>query len=362
MTDYTYKISLKPIDDYYFGGERTFGGTGEKEQRNYFAYSNKYPQQTSIMGLVRYLLLEANELLPIGKHKTEANALIGEQSFNPKISEKAQDFGSIEKISPLYMGRENTLFRFAHPLGLMKTDFLNGRKILIGGAIVEKTPSVNGFDPKAYYPDLLVPEGNVPKELLDKKSGKYINGKPCVFSETLFKGHYQIGIQKGAENQGFFKQQFFRLSPKFEFVFFVKMKPGDANDQPKDIRLKNTIVFFGGEQRQFKVKVSAAEDSKVPSFNHNKAGNKITLLSDAFVSGEILDHCSFALVDTVEFRTGKFKEDGYQFNGKSKKFNLLKRGGILFPKNENSKSSICKLLESPLNYIQLGFNHYFIEE
>jgi CRISPR-associated protein Cmr3 len=362
MTDYTYKISLKPIDDYYFGGERTFGGTGEKEQRNYFAYSNKYPQQTSIMGLVRYLLLEANELLPVEKNKTEASALIGKHSFNPKITEKAQDFGSIEKISPLFIAGGGAFFRFAHPMGLMTTTFPGEGEILVGNRKIDKIPSIKDFDPKAYYPDLFVPDRKISKKFLDEKSGKSIEGREGVFSKTVFTGQYQVGIQKGAENEGFFKQQFFRLNPGFEFVFFVKMKPADSDDPSKGIRLKNTIVFFGGEQRQFKVNVSSDKECQFPAFPQNEKGRKIILLSDAFVSEEILGHCSFALADIEEFRTGKFQENGYQFNGKSNKFNLLKRGGILFPKNENSKSSICKLLDSPLNYIQLGFNHYIIKE
>lgn len=358
MTEYNYKISLRPIDDYYFGGERTFGGWNDKEQRNYFAYSNKYPQQTSIMGLVRYLLLEAKGLLPLDlNNRKEADSLIGENSFDPGTIAQSQDFGSIKKISPLYIGKEDALFRFAHPLGLNTLDFLEDRKTLVNEQIMNTIPSVKEFDPKEYYPDLFVPDRHVPKEFLDEKKGKNIEDKQCVFSETVFKGQHQIGIQKGADKEGFFKQEFFRLKSDFEFVFFVNIK-----ELPKDTILKNSIVFFGGEQRQFRVNIASTGENEVPKFSHKKEGLKITLLSDALVNEEILSHCRFALVDVQEFRTGKFYANGYQFKGKSNKINLLKRGGILFAKDETSKTKVCDFLDHPPNYIQLGFNHYFIEE
>lgn len=57
----SYFIEIMPAGYYFFGGERTFL-TVEKDKygqeiTNYFATSNLLPQQTTLLGMLRHLLL-----------------------------------------------------------------------------------------------------------------------------------------------------------------------------------------------------------------------------------------------------------------------------------------------------------------
>lgn len=58
-----YKITLTPVDKFFFGGDMTFQvGTNEKDSFNeqfssYIIRSAMFPQQTSLLGMLRFLIL-----------------------------------------------------------------------------------------------------------------------------------------------------------------------------------------------------------------------------------------------------------------------------------------------------------------
>ena len=86
-----YRICLTPLDTFFFGGEQTFG---QDDESNYYAVSNKYPQQTALLGMLRQELLFQN-----GKDFS----LIGDKSFS--IDGSSTDFGIIKKLSPIFICR-----------------------------------------------------------------------------------------------------------------------------------------------------------------------------------------------------------------------------------------------------------------
>ena len=47
-------IKLTPLDAFFFGDENTFG----MDNTSYYVRSRKLPQQTSLLGLLRYELLK----------------------------------------------------------------------------------------------------------------------------------------------------------------------------------------------------------------------------------------------------------------------------------------------------------------
>ena len=56
-----YKIDLKPIGTFFFGSDKKFG---EGDEVNYFAQSSLFPQQTSILGMLRKEILVQYEEYP----------------------------------------------------------------------------------------------------------------------------------------------------------------------------------------------------------------------------------------------------------------------------------------------------------
>ncbi|MEO1054716.1 MAG: type III-B CRISPR module-associated Cmr3 family protein [Bacteroidota bacterium] len=336
MSNYNYEIRLRPVENYFFGGERTFGEAGDK-QRNYFAVSNFYPQQTALLGLLRYLLLEDNQLLPLKDHKAEAASVIGARSFDV-TQDVVQDFGVIKSLSPLFLKKEDEVYRFAHPLDQLRLETDTGGEVLGANGQIDDLIQLAGFDVKTYYPDCLVAE----------------NGT-CVNYDKVFSTREQIGILKQSEKEGFFKQRLCQLSEGWDFVCYGLLEG--------DFRLsEDTKVSFGAERKQFFVKIKSIESNNLPSFLTPSDGDeKLTLLSDALVDSSIYDHCRFSLSDTVEFRSGKMAYDGAKYSKdeyRSNKHNLLKRGGILVPK-DGQMAALELVLNQNENFSNIGFNQYF---
>lgn len=83
-TNETYFVEIQPIGYYFFGGERTFNTAQtdkyKKPIANYYAISNPYPQQTALLGLLRYTMLVMTNMLHAKNHH-EKESIIG-KSFN----------------------------------------------------------------------------------------------------------------------------------------------------------------------------------------------------------------------------------------------------------------------------------------
>ncbi|MFK1829260.1 type III-B CRISPR module-associated Cmr3 family protein [Bacteroides fragilis] len=55
-----YLITLTPMDWFFFGGERTLD---DGKSADYISHSNKFPQQSALLGMIRYQLLKQHNLL-----------------------------------------------------------------------------------------------------------------------------------------------------------------------------------------------------------------------------------------------------------------------------------------------------------
>ncbi|MCC5938000.1 MAG: hypothetical protein JJU34_12030 [Lunatimonas sp.] len=361
MIEYNCKITLTPLEDYYFGGERTFGELSDEKGRNYLAYSNPYPQQSGLLGLLRFLLLQENECLPLSNHSEKAKALIGEKSFHPES--KVTNFGAIEEISPLLVSYGGVSLRIAHPLSQMELSWEKTGNCLWANQSIPKVPFMPDFDPKMQYPDLLVDENQM-----------------AIPFGTVFQQATQVGIQKGSKTKGFFKQQFYRFRDDGAFVFYARVKNVYVfKEEEYPVNLSDTIVFFGGEQRQFRVRIESKVDD-LPSFFSGDAGNKVCLLSDAFVYPSLFSYCDFALTDTNVFRAGIFPSGKFESKKESNKYHLLKKGSVLFANSAEDAERIADQItvgstqsgegseekkkenENDLRHLTcVGFNHCFRE-
>ena len=105
MGNKTYLVELTPVGNYFFGSERTFNSTdkatNESRITNYLVRSRMYPQQTSLLGLIRYVLLLKNGKLN-GTIEEKAK-LIGQKSFQGMEAASNVKWGIINTISPLFL-------------------------------------------------------------------------------------------------------------------------------------------------------------------------------------------------------------------------------------------------------------------
>ncbi|MCD7768511.1 MAG: hypothetical protein LUH36_00100, partial [Oscillospiraceae bacterium] len=108
----SYLVTLTPLEPYFLGGERTFHyGTPTTAPDTYFISSEKLPNQTALLGVLRYALLDKEGLLwyggePSGQRQLRSE-LVGESSFSVNAE---NSFGRIGEISPLFLRRGNVSY------------------------------------------------------------------------------------------------------------------------------------------------------------------------------------------------------------------------------------------------------------
>lgn len=361
MSNKTYFCTLKPISKFFFGGERTFGENGTAKI-NYLVRSNPFPQQTTILGMLRFELLKQFKLLPITPiNELVVDETIGKQSF--MISEINPKYGFIENISPIFICSENDKMTIA-PRDFV-TYFDHKSKLITENWSVIKSPdsaflygSNNEFElknipefshKKTYLPHFKTVIGDSVLMNYDK------NTKQGVFISDS-----QIGITKNSKNKddkGFYKQFYYRMNKGYAFGFYLEAS--------EEINEKSSIVFLGGEKSAFLLTI---KDSPTENFNScfgiddTKIGTKITLLSDAFVNEDIYKFCNLGLVNTVQFRNIETKiNQTISFHKgitKSEKvLNLLASGSVLFP---NNFEEVKRILTNN-NFKKIGYNIYKID-
>jgi CRISPR-associated protein Cmr3 len=333
------KIILKitPVDYYFFGAENINGITKEA---NYFQKSNKLPQQTTILGALRYaLLLNAKSNVFLNNKiidKEKASALIGEKSFD--LSETEFSFGSIMSISPVFLIHNNERF--------------------IPCPIINETHS---FELIAHLP--FIKEYNAK----DEYGKKYSNGKEYIEEDKIFKPLILVQNKKDKKTKedAFFKTQYYTL--KEDWAFGIEIELSDEELLPVNFTMK-----MGGENRLFtfeKIKLEISD--KLLDTYISQTYHAITLISDAYIELYDAKDVEFAIINTIPFRhlqstvkeTKKYthrskKDDDFALK-ESKLTELIEKGSIFYFKDETSSKKIVDKLK--INYLQkCGLNHYII--
>jgi len=323
----TYLIKLTPLAPFFFGSEKTFG---DKKNQNYFAKSNPFPQQTTVLGMLRKeILIQSDHFKENGTYtdseKNEMKAFIGE-SF--KLNGQ-NNFGKIKKLSPVFIECDNK-FYVKMPLDIDMAyttqkgcSFLEKQK--------EHIPFVKNYNPKIGLPnDFVSPH-------CDRKK-----------FEVIFEEFVKVGNAKAKsedDEDKFFKQLFYTLSEDCSFAFFAEL----------DFELNPAVVFMGADNSSFRMKVEQTKQSFEELFMTNSQKNKITLLSDSLVDESIYEHCTFAITKIIDFRTLTMHYGQYARKS-PEKYEMLERGSVLYY-SDGHKSEIQRLLDNG-SLQQIGYNNY----
>ena len=259
-----YLITLTPIDKFFFGGETTFTRGSEKTKdmtaeekelkkfddaySSYIVKSNLFPQQTSLLGMLRFLILSNNEELfgdnkiKQGKHEDVAN-LIGEQSFNlnvdllksffeekdkgkkeviAKQAFKTMDFKLIKMIHPCFIQRKAENETQWHNLVFAPMDFIlkNKEKDIEREIVPLKVSFQSGNS-------LLDDEKHKTPVIADYKAKEGIqsfltDGIIGWKMSEIFQRDDRIGIDRDFNGKtkpnAFYKQIFYRFTDKYKFA------------------------------------------------------------------------------------------------------------------------------------------------
>lgn len=323
-----YSIKLTPLAPFFFGSEKTFG---DGQNQNYFAKSNPFPQQTTVLGMLRKeILIQAKVFKEKWVDYSDVDKklmteYIGTNSFQVNST---NDIGKIQKLSPVFIVGENESYiqkPFDSDLEIKK---VNGKSNL--DKSVEYIPYTEGYKAK---------NGGLPNSFRSTKNNTKEFDK--IFSEFI-----KVGNAKDREeddNDKFFKQLFYTMMKEFSFAFFAEI----------DFELKPSVVFMGADNSSFKFDVEKTNSTFEDLFMQTPAVDKITLLSDALVNEEIYSVCEFAIAKSIDFRITDVRPGNFT---KSKKYEMLKRGSVLFFESDKKH-----LIEGMLNNISLqkiGYNIY----
>lgn len=337
-----YQIRLTPVENFFFGGEKH----NHEEVTNYFVESNYFPQQTTLLGFMRYLMLVKHNLIGTGNIKTEGVPVIGKESFD--FGNTALTFGKIKSLSPLYFLLDGTIFIPA-PLDL---DFILER--VGGNFILKKNNSV--------YTTKM---GALPLTLSDRKGGNPIlvyddePGKSVIFKVS------QTGNEKAKQgesrDESFYKQDYLKMNPGWSFAIQAEIE--------EDLAEETMFLPFGGEQSMFKVDIQKQEVKvnlvpELEKYRRNIAG--LYLISDCFAESSLLNLTCFAVNQIVSFRnfrssvnTSNYAAFGKTSNGlkRSARYNLLSRGSVLYFPDETARQAAIGILTKD-HCINIGFNNW----
>lgn len=385
----TYKINLRPMDVFFFGGEQHFG---EGDDANYFVRSNYFPQQSGILGMLRHQLLIQNNCIPVKGKEALASELIGSESYN--LEGTGLKYGAIHQISPLFISKEsNLLFQEAfefyvdkknspEELSQIELDVNNkiGKTMIYPNI---ESPSIISVG-KEYLGKYEIKELLVSKNgdrfnfYLDKEFKK--NGTlPAngVFIETGKPGIQKTARkEKGKKDNGFYRQYSYSFPEGVCFTFYVKIDRDVAKN------FETARIMLGGEKSAFHMVVNEYTESASPfeegsAFysglyeRPHKEFNKIVCLSDCIVSDEISAKLAFMSNTMIDFRnsrskvkhttnynrmTSVSKSQTYESPTRSEKYQLLKRGSVLWIDDTHLKS-VQELLNKA-QHRAIGYNFF----
>ena len=417
---YTYLIKLTPLDKFFFGQKKTFGD----DNANYFVYSSHFPQQTTLLGLLRYQLLQiaGEEVFKDNKIQDEhkAGELIGKQSFSPFVEEELQ-FGIIESLSSVFIIDKMNEDEHFLPVGrrFQKENEKAPYNLLHLSCQAGCPPIFESRESQKEKEEAYDPKKGLASCWLSSKSHTLLN------EEDFFTKDERIGIRKDYEgatkDDAFFCQRYYRFNNfkkvvEDEEAKVCKQPPVREHDfcfatvletegEIEHKKLNGKIVYLGGERQPFLMEVSKEEKasdltigsstftaetyykSLFKTFKLNIESSTLTsdekhytvvLLSDAMIEPEHLEGVKFASTEVKDFACLLTHVGTRKFYNKKKKreeqnlekdetvlshqHELYARGSVFYFDTKEQANQFCEDLEKVPNFHTIGYNHAIIIE
>lgn len=355
-----YQITLTPVDKFFFGGDMTFQiGSNEKDEFNsqfksYIIKSSMFPQQTSLLGMLRFLILRngGSEIFANGHivNKDKAKELIGERSFSVNDAHNENQFGAIKSISHVRVRRikDNKTSDLEYAPKFKELTF-------------EKV-SMGTYNLK----DFCIP--NISKDEYNAKNGlstKLTDGEKSYELENVFKEDRHIGIDRniktGKTDEGaLFKQISYRFNTDEATYCFVF--EANVDDIVNLEMYDRQIISVGADNSQFVLGIS--KDIKTNE-HVSTLKNAVYLLSPAFLSREEARKATFAVTNLMPFRFLSFSMqavDSYHVlknrTARSDRYELYAPGSVFYFNDNAQKQAFVKCLEEKKEFRQIGYNEY----
>ena len=330
--NYRYMVRLKPIDCYYFGGETTLG---EGKAQNYYVKSNRLPQVSALVGIIRYEILRQNGLLSYdpeqGGMLKQVEQLIGPQGFS--MGDGSNAFGIMRKLSPLFVENQAE-GKFYTPMPLddgVEVNLMDMECSFSASCMQTFMADLEGYDHKAY------------------NNYKYwVSGEGHKLDENrIFYTREQVGITKNGklenEKDAFFKIILMGLNEAYNFAFLL-----ETSKPIKEVR--QNLCALGGNRSIFRMDLTELDEQKEPNdfceyFQGLKREGRLLLLGDAYLTDEERDKLPFFWGTSTCNRyivTPHNQRHHWRKPKKTSKFyHLLARGGVIYNAQKDVSQSSC---------------------
>lgn len=361
-------ISLTPTGKFFFGGDMSFSVNDKSAQRqkeqyaSYIIKSNAFPQQTSLLGMLRFLILSNNaNAFDIQSqkitNKSIATKLIGERSF---MVGSPNSFGVIKGISGCFLQVKKDEkwvdliskpkdFNYNSEIIEDSLATINNKKIVLF--------KLDGFDPKN-------PEYD---QFIESCAKKKVDLKSYQFSD-IFIEDCRIGINRDiktgkTDDESLFKQISYRFNDKinsFRFSFYA-----DIDLDAELSAYNHQLVSLGADSSSFVIsceKVEEESELRLPiDYDLNL---KVVLTSDAYIESSDLENVIYGITETIPFRFLKTTVNTKSYNKlfgeikPSERLSLYQSGSVFFFKDEKDLEAFTKALEQKQEFRQIGYNQY----
>lgn len=356
------KIALRPLEPYFFGGERIFKFDGSTlAAKSYFIESMRMPSQTTLFGTLRYLLLKN----PKADFSPEEER-IGKASFD--FNSEDQSFGIIKSISPLYLadGGDSPDLFIRCPFDHMRIKHdKNGTDTVM-----------TDYTPFSYDNNAIA--GDVPCYPTDYKAKDEIedgflrlSNNSILRADEVFTDFVSVisrkNVDGGSAEEGFAKKKYYRLTYDRFFVFFAEIDDGHY-----DVLRSNVPVFLGQGKSAFSATIT--EESE-PQFSFGPRDyNYAIALSDICVGNQetekaMFDCCKFCvvtirdqrnLITNANTKAGNNADSRRRYTKTPALMHLISAGSFFILKPERIGN--FKGLVNNDHYKTAGFNNLYYSE
>lgn len=340
-----YIITLKPIDKFFFGGDMTFSvgnNLNDNYNREYSSYlieSAYFPQQTSLLGMMRFLILRNNEECFDGVKITDtikAAGLIGEGGFG-----EGRSYGKIKSLGHCFIKdcADNKDYHFApydsdYAVSAAEdTCLVNGRELTLH--------KMEGFRSKVWYKKYLEC-GSEKKEV-----------------SSFFVEDRRIGINRDiktgkTEDAALFKQVSYRFSDsRYAFAFH-------AETDVDILQYDGQVVSVGADNSQFVIGIKNDHEDG----NAGCSALKVTLLSPARLLSKDMDKVAFCMTEVMPFRYLRSTVHTESYNvlhrelSRSERIEMYAPGSVFYFSSEADAEAFRNALNSYEDFRRIGFNEY----
>ncbi|MBL7913960.1 MAG: hypothetical protein JNL49_02840 [Bacteroidia bacterium] len=364
---FIYQCEIKPISHYFFGGESSYN-PADGGRENYFVRSMLLPQQTTILGTLRYAIL--NGFIDINLISNSPDFLIGPTSFNGRND----SFGIIRKLSPVYILHKNKNSQEAVKLTPLRKDFFqsnpnqniahlitetNAYESSVNEVLRKETVSNINFNHKQYY------------------FGKIWTNKNKTYFYTEQDIFKRFTITSNAKNtfsdeplDGYFKKEVVKLLSNFSFGVDIVLSERLSH-------LGKFICKVGGEGSlfSFEVRECSLDDERIENSKENYDMNedyRLTAISPLKVGSEFMNYVKGGMSSLIHFRNIRTSTKTINYAGLAQKDDLntaFKGGketfydsGSVFYIHGSVLNEAIRLIEAHPAYSLIGYNQFTLEK